>query len=454
MERLQQQEQLQEFQAEQWEQAQAQPSMGMAYTSVPCEIDMDDVPVPLTRERLLGLQHELLEAFSAEAFQARLRRCERKYPRSSAAFRREHQQLAMDVQAGIIPKYGFEGSLEGVGDMLLAIKPFTDDPEVSRNIQTINRLVAKSSPPAALRELRSGTVVPQDDAWHQHQQENWQQYQQQQEFLWSQQLSEEELEQQQRPADKLTFRGAPVEIDMEDVTVPLERERALTLQKDITVPLKRERALTLQKELHDMFSARGFQAQLRECELRHAGQPAELHREHQELVMGVQASVLPKYGFEPTLEGVLDMLAAVRELAADDPEVSANVDAINGLIALKARARPAPPPAGQEPATSAGQGPSGAEAAAVAQEGYWVVTGGKKTGGILVRLGEEITSQALPEVLAFGAVVKELHLSRGRLSFEKVSGDGPSRGWVSLRAGCVSLLEPYEGTVPAQAAQA
>lgn len=336
MEKVQVQEQLQEFQVEHWGPAPAQPSMYKADRSLPCEIDMGDICMPLTRERALGQQREMLEAFSAEAFQERLRRCERKYARGSAAFKREHQQLAMDVQTSIIPKYGFEGSLTGVAEMLRAARTFKDDPEVNRNIQTINRLAVAPSSPSSLREVRSRIAALHEDVWQQQQQEeHWQQYLQQQEFLRSRQQSGEELEQQQRPVDKLTFRGAPVELDMEDITVPLERERALALQK----------------ELYDKFSAPGFQAQLRECELRHAGEPTELLREHQQLVMGVQASVIPKYGFEPTLEGVLHMLAGARDFA-DDPEVSANVAAINGLIALKGQARPAPRQAGLEPVAS------------------------------------------------------------------------------------------------------
>lgn len=72
---------------------------------------------------------------------------------------------------------------------------------------------------------------------------------------------------------------------------------------------------------------------------------------------------------------------------------------------------------------------------------FWHVVGGGDKGGIVVRSGEDVRSELCSERLGTGAVVKELELrgdgSSGsasqRMRFEKISGFGPSSGWVSLK---------------------
>eukprot|EP00933_Yihiella_yeosuensis_P075883 TRINITY_DN8543_c0_g1_i1.p1 TRINITY_DN8543_c0_g1~~TRINITY_DN8543_c0_g1_i1.p1 ORF type:complete len:626 (+),score=125.16 TRINITY_DN8543_c0_g1_i1:98-1975(+) len=65
---------------------------------------------------------------------------------------------------------------------------------------------------------------------------------------------------------------------------------------------------------------------------------------------------------------------------------------------------------------------------------YWQITGGSgKNGGILVREGRELKSNAIEERLSHGAIVRELsfHQSSGRLQYELITGSGPAKGWVS-----------------------
>ena len=73
---------------------------------------------------------------------------------------------------------------------------------------------------------------------------------------------------------------------------------------------------------------------------------------------------------------------------------------------------------------------------------FWHVVGGGDKGGIVVRSGEDVRSELCSERLGTGAVVKELELRDGdgssgsasqRMRFEKISGFGPSSGWVSLK---------------------
>eukprot|EP00930_Biecheleria_cincta_P042051 TRINITY_DN28921_c0_g1_i1.p1 TRINITY_DN28921_c0_g1~~TRINITY_DN28921_c0_g1_i1.p1 ORF type:complete len:722 (-),score=108.87 TRINITY_DN28921_c0_g1_i1:144-2309(-) len=74
----------------------------------------------------------------------------------------------------------------------------------------------------------------------------------------------------------------------------------------------------------------------------------------------------------------------------------------------------------------------------------WAIVGGSDKGGILVREGAETSSPQLAERLATGAFVKELELQGGRLRFEKVNGDGPASGWVSLSISGKNLLAKAE----------
>jgi len=74
----------------------------------------------------------------------------------------------------------------------------------------------------------------------------------------------------------------------------------------------------------------------------------------------------------------------------------------------------------------------------------WEVIGGGKAGGIVVRQGEDLQSEQLPERLGRGAVVSEEKLVGERLCFKKVSGDGPDKGWVSMKLKGVALLVAKE----------
>jgi len=71
----------------------------------------------------------------------------------------------------------------------------------------------------------------------------------------------------------------------------------------------------------------------------------------------------------------------------------------------------------------------------------WKVVGGKDTGGILVRAGQDLKSQQLPTRLASGALVDQLALKGERLQYRLAEGEGPSEGWVSLKVSGKTLVE-------------
>jgi len=76
----------------------------------------------------------------------------------------------------------------------------------------------------------------------------------------------------------------------------------------------------------------------------------------------------------------------------------------------------------------------------------WEVVGGGDKGGILVREGMDTKSPQTPERLATGAFVNELRVEGERLQFQKVWGDGPETGWVSITLSGRDLLVKREPT--------
>lgn len=479
------------------------------FRNVPCQIDMEDLEaVPLSRERALGLQQELSDRLSSLAFQQQLRECERTYGKDTLDFRREHQQLVLGLQSTVLPKYGYEASLEGVTKMLKDFEVFADDPEVSGNITAIDSLIWKYQRPGDQRKVaprparrvrprdapsrqREGQLRLYAEAADEQRQEG--EAQAQEAFLKG--LLGAPRSQSAPPpaagasaAQLVAYQGLPVEIDMDDIRVPLSKELALSMQA----------------ELCGKLGEPSLQRQLRECARRHGTSSLEFRRERQQLVLGVQSHVLPKYGFEASLDGVAAMLAAVDALW-EDPEVSSNAEELEGLLwipgghrgaAGRRSAQPGGPTPQQRPAPlvqpNAGHQASldwhigrrwlhrrrrqrqflagleplweapaevedwaGAEAWAevvVADEGggCWVVAGGEGSGGLITRPDEGMGSKQMfeTEVLAVGSIVQEIQTVGSLMYFVKLAGSGPESGWVSITPRGTSHFEAYTGSLP------
>lgn len=72
----------------------------------------------------------------------------------------------------------------------------------------------------------------------------------------------------------------------------------------------------------------------------------------------------------------------------------------------------------------------------------WKIVGGVTSGGVLVRAGSDLSSLKLPERLSTGALVQEVELvpdvlesgggSLQRLHYRRLTGTGPSEGWITL----------------------
>eukprot|EP00930_Biecheleria_cincta_P098262 TRINITY_DN89936_c0_g1_i1.p1 TRINITY_DN89936_c0_g1~~TRINITY_DN89936_c0_g1_i1.p1 ORF type:complete len:443 (-),score=65.78 TRINITY_DN89936_c0_g1_i1:250-1578(-) len=77
----------------------------------------------------------------------------------------------------------------------------------------------------------------------------------------------------------------------------------------------------------------------------------------------------------------------------------------------------------------------------------WRVSGGIESGGILVRVGQQLNSQQSVSRLSAGAIVKELELHGDRLRYQLVHGEGPDEGWVSIKVKGKELLVKHENEV-------
>mmetsp|Transcript_103552 Transcript_103552/g.288328 ORF Transcript_103552/g.288328 Transcript_103552/m.288328 type:complete len:143 (+) Transcript_103552:105-533(+) len=68
-----------------------------------------------------------------------------------------------------------------------------------------------------------------------------------------------------------------------------------------------------------------------------------------------------------------------------------------------------------------------------ARRPMWRVVGGAERGGIPVWMGRS-SNQIATERLSCGALIEEIRLDGDKLHYEKVSGLGPSTGWVYVTA--------------------
>lgn len=85
----------------------------------------------------------------------------------------------------------------------------------------------------------------------------------------------------------------------------------------------------------------------------------------------------------------------------------------------------------------------------------WRVRGGKRKGGLIVRMDKGTDSLFHSGRLGFGAVLQELELCDDRLHYLKVSGEGPNTGWVSVctKTGARLVVRLDEAAKEAEAAE-
>ncbi|CAE7754418.1 unnamed protein product [Symbiodinium sp. CCMP2456] len=139
------------------EEAPSEPSMDSPSSAGegPAEEMAGQHPVALSRERALALQMELMAAYSSPIFQKRLHELGREHPPGTKSFNHGRHKLIRQLQASIIPLYGFDNSEDGVQLMLEAFTCFQQDPDIQVNTVAINDLLSldAQAPTEAKRRL-------------------------------------------------------------------------------------------------------------------------------------------------------------------------------------------------------------------------------------------------------------------------------------------------------------
>lgn len=97
-------------------------------------------------------------------------------------------------------------------------------------------------------------------------------------------------------------------------------------------PFTLERARRLQNELHAGFSTKPFREKLKALMEAHPSRSGrQFTQERQALFLTVQKDVLPKYGFEGSQKGILEMMSAFGPHNSD-PEVIRMASQIDDLL--------------------------------------------------------------------------------------------------------------------------
>jgi len=100
----------------------------------------------------------------------------------------------------------------------------------------------------------------------------------------------------------------------------------------------------MQRELLAGYSSAQFQRRLRNLQFTCEPGSEELARERNQLLLSVQGSVLPRFGFQGDHRGVLEMMRAIGPFK-DDPEFLRNNAEINDVLGIE----PPPPPKPKPP---------------------------------------------------------------------------------------------------------
>lgn len=113
--------------------------------------DLTEVVRPASLDGFLILQKELKAGFADESFQEKLRQLQEQCERRELAktkFLAERQKLFLTVQSEVLPRYGYEGSSNGVYKMMGDMKPYIKDPQFIELADEINCLLGINYSPS------------------------------------------------------------------------------------------------------------------------------------------------------------------------------------------------------------------------------------------------------------------------------------------------------------------
>lgn len=216
--------------------------------------------------------------------------------------------------------------------------------------------------------------------------------------------------------------------------------------------ISREIALKLQEALIVEYSKPTFQEKLRlvltdKCTIE---EKKDLDRE----LRALREEVGARFGFEASPEGVEKSIELFTSALRNDPDIMDNCQKISRLLyptsldiqKIKQKYENISKQRDPEMSTKGQARPTEVRKDRLniveAIGRYWMVLGGGSTRGIVVQDDEDPQSMEKPVFLAIGSIIEELELIGERLYYEKIAGEGPNFGWVSIMTHGVMLLQP------------
>ena len=234
----------------------------------------------LTKARAVKLQMELMAQYGGPAFQNQLHALARTHEPGSSKFRSGLCKLVRRVQLDVIPRYGFSASDEGVESMLVLFRSLTKDPDIEVNGVVINDLLQVKLPP--METNHSNRIIEK----------------------------------------------------------PLSKYRLLDMLRCQLIEFSQVKFQMDVKELKkcaDYNSGRVFDP-AKPLERAFEDPEGYFHLEGRaDLAFTVHKFLLPRYGFEPSKEGVKDMIRHCAPFV-QDPEVANLLDCVNEKLGMSAAA--------------------------------------------------------------------------------------------------------------------
>lgn len=294
----------------------------------------DSINWRLTRERALGLQHALLEAFSATDFQKSLKEGA-EAPKGNQApsdeYLKKIRNLTKDVWAGVLPKFGYSGDPRGAAQATADFDNFKGDDEIQKNARELNSALGLPQPDEVktrtvrlvltiLKHITLDLDIPRRASVG--------------DVL--KQLSKREAV----PPGQVKLIGEQkgAWVTLADKERPPDLMRVSGIDRFRPQPIEVDAAIRLQEELIAGFKADNFQQELSKLigKYSHALNPQEERQmvgDVSKLAFSVQKDIVPKYGFEGTPRGVNMMLEAFEPfISSQEPKIVENAREINLLL--------------------------------------------------------------------------------------------------------------------------
>eukprot|EP00811_Abedinium_folium_P034515 NODE_738_length_2792_cov_10.323827.p1 GENE.NODE_738_length_2792_cov_10.323827~~NODE_738_length_2792_cov_10.323827.p1 ORF type:complete len:595 (-),score=163.32 NODE_738_length_2792_cov_10.323827:1008-2534(-) len=455
----------------------------------------------LTREQAIALQLEMYELLSKPRFQAAVTKLNAEgLPNLMRA--RAMRALLLEEQKTVIPRYGFEASMDGVVKMLNAYMVFTmqlDKDVVGINDATLQLYTAQPEQarmqyaPGGALEFKCGVApgaAPEvgDDA-------------REGAVISAAPVPSERPAEAPQGMQKVTLRFTGVQPVMASVMLPHANATVATLRQFLSeiseealrdvkiasanrgastmsaladahrlnltgrvtvigcndiraqleamppgvVLLSEAQALAMQGELTQRYSTPTFQKKLRDLDARSV---QDRYTGLRNLCYEEQQHVLPMFGFEVSETGVLAMISSFRFHRHNQKikDATANINTLLGSgQKFQAVAPPVVDPEHEIPVKPVA--PESSKQKSESLEGVgkkvawkWKVIGGRETGGIIVRCGASAKSEQIGR-LQYGATIDEVSCVGDRLEYTLVKGVGPETGWVSFEVRGKDLLD-------------